>query len=67
MSWTIPEFDHRRAAQEAGWMQIGNGRWIKRGAGGCYDGTAEELCRFLGIGPEWEAWRRQPYQGPKKG
>jgi len=58
------EFNYERAAIEAGWMPLGTGRWIKRGAGGCYDGTARELCMFLGIGPEWEAWKAKPYVKP---
>lgn len=25
-------------------------------------GTVRELCFFIGVGPEWEAWLREPYK-----
>lgn len=59
-------FDYSRAARDAGWMNLDTGRWIKRGAGGCYDGTVRELCLFLGIGPEFEAWKQKPYVTPQR-
>ena len=60
-------FDYARAARDAGWRPVGD-IWIKE-TGECYGWntggrrpTVRELCFFLGKGPEWEAWKQEPYR-----
>jgi len=57
-------FDYARAARDAGWQQYyDNGfRWYHPETGKGYFGTVRALCFFLGIGPEWEAWKLEPYK-----
>lgn len=54
-------FDYERAARDAGWRQLEGKRaiWIK--GTHSYEGSVRELCFYIGKGPEWEAWLREPY------
>jgi hypothetical protein len=65
----MTDFDYRLGVTGAGWRQIGR-RWIAEPRRtktseiirDVYEGTALELCFFIGVGPEWEAWVAVPYR-----
>lgn len=62
-------FDYSRAARDAGWHQIGDHLWgldVEGSSAGAYEGNVRELCFFLGKGPEFEAWKLEPYAEPTK-
>ena len=57
----MTEFDYRQAAQTKGWREFRPGFWERYG-GGAYEGTARQLCYFIGVGPEFDAWSKEPYE-----
>jgi hypothetical protein len=59
-------FDYSRAVRDAGWHHIEAGYWVNPTTDGCYEGSVRDLCFFLGIGPEFEAWKLDPYVAPAR-
>lgn len=55
-------FDYSRAARDAGWHRIETGYWVNPTTDSYYDGSVRDLCFFIGVGPEFEAWKREPYR-----
>jgi len=56
------EFNYEAAAFRAGWKRAALGGWFKPGELARFAGDVRELCFYIGVGPDWEAWGHQTYR-----